>query len=297
VSCYHPLKAYRCADGGVVFNELSRHNITQTIELPCGRCTGCRLQHATDWSLRVMHEAQSWKQNCFITLTYARDKLPPNGSLDHRDIQLFLKKLREKYKGRKIRYYMCGEYGPLNARPHYHMCVFNKDFKKDRQAGQSESGQPFYESQELNELWTHGIATVQELNKKTAGYCARYIMKKRLGQDAETAYTTITQDGEMKQIKPEYAAMSLKPGIGYHWIKKYTRDVFPHDYVIHEGTKHQVPKYYNKIYARSNPDETEIIQWKRENARKANWQDNTDERLKVRETVHNAKIRNLKRTI
>lgn len=122
---------------------------------------------------------------------------------------------------------MCGEYGPLNQRPHYHACMFNVDFYDDRvPSGRSASGQLFYTSPTLEKLWGHGIVSVQDLTPETASYCARYIMKKALGQNSDSAYEDIDEDGVIVKRRPEYAAMSLKPGIGAKWFEKYSRDVF-----------------------------------------------------------------------
>ena len=77
MSCYHPIQAFRTRDG-VCFSELSRFDIVGRIELPCGQCIGCRMRRASDWELRVMHEASLWEENCFVTLTYGRDQLPPD---------------------------------------------------------------------------------------------------------------------------------------------------------------------------------------------------------------------------
>lgn len=293
--CYRPLKAFRTS-GGVVFTELKRDDHLGDIEIPCGQCIGCRLRRAQDWTLRVQHEASAWEANCFVTLTYARDRLPPMGSLEHRDFQLFMKRIRKATK-QKIRYYMCGEYGPKNLRPHYHACLFNIDFRADRIATEkSSSGYLMYESNQLTELWGHGKATVQDLVKQTAGYCARYIMKKQLGQAAETAYEYLDQEtGEIRQKKPEYAAMSLKPGIGATWFKKYQRDVFPHDFVVSEGVKHQVPKYYDKLIKRAKLQELDDIELARYRRAQDASADNTDQRRRDRETVQLAKVVNLKR--
>ena len=80
MSCYHPIAGFRTPHG-VVFSELRRHDILGSIEIACGQCIGCRMRRASDWALRVMHEASLWDENCFVTLTYGRDKLPPLGSL------------------------------------------------------------------------------------------------------------------------------------------------------------------------------------------------------------------------
>jgi len=278
-----------------VFAELGRHDILGSIELPCGQCIGCRMRRASDWSLRVMHEASQWSENCFVTLTYGRDKLPPNGSLEHRDVQLFFKRLRKHCK-RPVRFYMCGEYGPLHGRPHYHACLFNVDFRDDRvPSGRSASGELFYTSPTLERLWGHGIVSVQDLTPETASYCARYIMKKALGESAKTAYADVDADGVITQRRPEYAAMSLKPGIGATWFEKYRRDVFPHDFVVQNGQERQVPKYYDKLLKRSKAAFLDEVEFARHQRAKASAPDQTDERRQVRETVHLAKVSTLKR--
>ena len=212
MSCYNPIKAFRTTNG-VSFAKLRRDDHVGDIELPCGMCIGCRMRRASDWAMRVMHESQLWPENCFVTLTYARDALPPDASLCHEDFQLFMKRVR-KHFGRSVRFYMCGEYGPLNQRPHYHACLFNADFRDRIPAGKSESGELFYESDVLSKLWKHGRASVQDLTRQTASYTARYIMTKILGREAEAHYGV---------RRPEYNAMSLKPGIGAEWYRRYSR--------------------------------------------------------------------------
>lgn len=297
--CYHPITGYRTPTG-VVFSELKRHDIISRIDIACGQCVGCRMQRASDWELRVMHEASQYPENCFITLTYAPGNLPPNASLEHRDFQLFLKKLRLHHfqtTGQKLRFYMCGEYGETTQRPHYHACLFNIDFPDRIEAGKSKSGAMFYESDTLTKIWGLGRATVQPLVRETASYCARYIMKKVLGEQAKTAYTlTDPETGEMVQRRPEYAAMSLRPGIGHAWFKRYGNDVFPMDNVIANGERRKVPKYYDRLAKRNGRDLDEITH-KRELRGRAAAPDNTDERLAVKETVHLAKVKTLSRDL
>jgi hypothetical protein len=42
--------------------------------------------------------------------------------------------------------------------------------------------------------------------------------------------------------------MSLKPGIGEGWLRKWYNDVYPHDYIVHNGAKLRPPRYYDKKY-------------------------------------------------
>lgn len=245
-----------------------------------------------------MHEAQLHEQNCFVTLTYAPGNLPPLGSLDHGDFQLFMKRLRKRYGARKIRFYMCGEYGPENGRPHYHACLFNIDFRDRVYAGKSGSGQVFYSSQVLTELWGLGKCSVQPLTKETASYCARYIMKKVIGKDAPIAYSvTDPETGELKEVRPEYAAMSLRPGIGRGWFSRFHRDVYPHGFVVADGTKRPPPRYYDRLHQALDPAAADDLKHQRFLAARERHSDNTDERLAVRETVHLAQVNPLKRTL
>jgi len=294
LSCFSPIKGFRTSSG-VVFSELRRHDIIGDIEIPCGQCVGCRMRRAGDWATRCMHEASLWESNCFVTLTYARDALPPDGSLCYRDFQLFLKRLRKKGN---VRFYMCGEYGPVNLRPHYHACLFNVDFRSDRvMAGKSGSGFAFYESAELTALWGHGKCTVQDLTRQTAGYCARYIMKKQLGTGSPFFSEEVDEDGVIHTRVAEFSRMSLKPGIGAGWFKKYNSDVYRHDYVVVDGSKQRPPRYYDKLYDRIGGVEVDAIEFQRELDARKSASDNTPERRAVREAVFKAKISSLKRSL
>lgn len=255
------------------------------------------MRRASDWALRVMHEAQQWESSCFVTLTYGNGNLPSDSSLDHRDFQLFCKRLRKAAKNKTVRFYMCGEYGPLNARPHYHACLFNVDFADRVPSGKSASGELFYESAELTKLWGLGRCSVQDLTPETASYCARYIMKKALGEDAKTAYANVDDDGVIVQRRPEYAAMSLKPGIGAGWFAKYKRDVFPHDFVIDKGVKRSVPKYYDKLAKRADLPCLDDVEYARQVAARDAIADQTDERRRDREIVHLARVSTLNRNL
>lgn len=239
MTCYHPIDAFRTRDG-VVFSEKSRHDIIGDIRLPCGQCIGCRLRRARDWAVRIDHEARCWSNNCFVTLTYGRDKVPAGGSLDYRDFQLFMKRLRAHFKV-PVRFFMCGEYGPLNLRPHYHACLFNCDFSDKVVAGKSGAGAVFFNSPLLEKLWSHGRVSVQDLNSSTANYCARYIVDKVTGDAAEAHYSSVDSDGVLHRRVPEFCRCSLKPGIGSVWYDKFAGDVYPGDYVVQEGDKFAPP--------------------------------------------------------
>ena len=296
--CYHPIAAYQTVDGQVVFSERRYFDISRTLSLPCGQCVGCRLERSRQWAMRCLHEAKLHEKNCFITLTYNDASLPKDRSLHYRDFQLFMKRLRKKY-GANIRFYMCGEYGEKFDRPHFHACIFGFDFSDRQYWKQTGSGSKLFRSQELEKLWEYGFSSIGDVNFESAAYVARYIMKKVTGQGKHDQHYKFTdlETGEVLEKKSEFNKMSLKPGIGYEWFKKYKSDVYPHDYVVINGRKVRPPKYYDLKYSKESPYEWEEIQFKREQLAKANFEDNTDDRLLVKETITKARVNMLKREL
>lgn len=293
--CYSPLLAYQCMNGDVVFVERARHDIYRELSLPCGQCLGCRLERSRQWAMRCMHEASLYKNNAFVTLTYSDANLPDGGHLVYRDFQLFMKRLRKSIAPTEARFYMCGEYGPQLLRPHYHACLFNVDFADKVHFTNTSSGERLYTSEQLNKLWPFGFSTVGDVTFESAAYAARYCVQKVNGDLAKLHYLRFDDLGNPYQLTPEFNNMSRRPGVGAPWLEKWKSDVYPHDYVVVNGKKVQPPAFYNKIFKRENPDEYEIIQMEREANGRSHWADNTDARLKVREIVKEAQVRNLKR--
>jgi hypothetical protein len=193
---------------------------------------------------------------------------------------------------------MAGEYGENFGRPHFHACIFGHDFHDKKLWKRSSSGSMLYRSNDLELLWPFGYSSIGDVNFESAAYVARYIMKKVTGHNSKQHYTEIdSQTGEITTRKPEFNKMSLKPGIGFEWYKKYKSDVYPHDYVIIKGQKVRPPKFYDKKYKLDNPFEFDEILYKREINGKLNSEDNTMERLIVKEKVQNAKLQKLKRNL
>lgn len=237
-----------------------------------------------------MHE-----HNCLLLLTYAPEHLPPGGTLVRLHHQKFMRALRKK-TGKKIRFYMCGEYGHRFERPHYHTILFGHEFEDKKQYKMSPSGYPLYKSDTLTKLWGRGHADIAGVSLKTAQYVARYVMKKIMGEHAQDHYLKIdTETGECWPVIPEYTTMSLRPGIGYSWFQKYYADVFPDDYVIVDGQRRRTPRYYTNLLRRLDPDEYARIKEKRMQNMLKNAEDNTYERLSVREECKAIQLKKLER--
>lgn len=264
MKCYSPVTGYRKIDGynrktrkwAITFNvKEGYYNLRITV--PCGNCIGCRLEKSRQWSVRCMHESKSHKQNSFVTLTYNQDNLPSDGSISKTHIQLFLKRLRDKYG--ELRYLLCGEYGDLLSRPHYHAIIFGIEFD-DKKYHKTENGNKVYTSEILQKLWGKGYCLIGSVTEQSTGYVARYVTKKITGKKAEEHYS---------QLHPEFLMMSLKPGIGKKWLLENHKDVYPHDYVmIRPGVKCSPPKYYDTLYEKEFPEKFKLIKQKRKETAK-----------------------------
>lgn len=297
VSCVNPVPAYRTEQGDVVMVE--RGNISASLSLPCGRCIGCRVERARQWTMRVMHEASLYKENgsAFITLTYDEASVPADGSLRYRDFQLFLKRLRRRLAPRKIRFYMCGEYGDELGRPHYHAAIFNCDFSDDRVVWRDfGSGHVVYRSPLLESCWTLGHSSVGELTQESANYIARYVLKKVYGDLAARHYQVVDPEtGEVLWKVPEFTRMSNgggsgEGGIGARWFERWHADVFPHDRVIVRGRAVKPPRYYDVLHRRMDRLGDADVKERRSGAARLRWRDNTPERLKDKEIVTRARL-------
>ena len=287
--CYHPLKAYKLFSGEVVFIE--RGDVVASLSLPCGRCVGCRLERSRQWAVRCIHEAQMHPVNSFVTLTYDDEHLPLGGSLDYRDFQLFAKRLRKRLG--KFRYYMCGEYGEQTSRPHYHACLFGLDFP-DKKPIRSRDGRPYlFDSRILSDLWGLGLCSIGAVTFESAAYIARYVMKKQTGEAAKLHYRRVDSEGEVFYLTPEFAHMSLKPGIGDTWFSRFSSDVYPSDQVISNGRPAKPPRRYDILLDRKDFSLLEDIKYRRLVNGISRRADSTDERLAVREQVATARL-NLK---
>ena len=306
MACYKPLEAARLEDGSIVFN--ARVGQGDQLLLACGQCIGCRIDRSKTWAIRCMHESTLYEDNCFLTLTYDDDHLPDNGDLNYGHFQGFMKRLRKRFSDRKIRFYMCGEYGELNKRPHYHAILFNIDFPDKQKFFKTGANNIVYRSEILERLWPYGQSSIGSVTEQSAGYVARYVMKKILGRgndinpDTGRAFNAIYEringeTGEIKKVTPEFTRMSLKPGIGQDWFNKYFKDVYNDDAVVLEGgRKVKPPRYYDKKYELIDPDHMESIKQERVLKALKNWKDNTPERLAVKEIVQTRKVDKLIRT-
>jgi len=200
-----------------------------------------------DWGVRIAHEATLHDQCSFLTLTYNDESLPQNYSLDLRELQLFVKRLRKAIWPTRIRFFACGEYGDLHLRPHYHVIIFGYGFSDKTLWRKTDRGFLTYISPLLASLWPLGHSEIGTVNSKSGAYVARYALKKITGPPAGSHYQRLHPvTGQVCDVKPEFVTMSTKPGIGSGWFENWERDCFPSNFVMVDGEKMPVPKYYAK---------------------------------------------------
>lgn len=148
--------------------------------------------------LEEMSTAAVGGHSFFVTLTYNKENLPSDLSVHPQHLQLWLKRCRKRLTGYSLRFYGVGEYGDKSWRPHYHAAIFvvpHQSVKPDWS----------FVDEQLCEAWQgKGFVHIGTLTQASAGYIGGYVTKKM----------TKKEDERLNGRKPEFARMSLRPGIG-----------------------------------------------------------------------------------
>lgn len=169
----------------------TRPFVRGTAAYACGQCLPCRINRRRLWSSRLQLEASKHRLAAFVTLTYDPEHHPADGSLQPKDLTNWLKRLRQAIHPRRLRYYAVGEYGDLTWRPHYHAVLF---------------GVSPLETDLFRSTWQQGHVLALPLTPQSCSYVAGYVTKKMTSKD----------DTRLQGRVPEFARMSLRPGIGAH---------------------------------------------------------------------------------
>lgn len=129
--------------------------------------------------------------------------------LDYRDVQLFLKRLRKRIQNEKIRYFYCGELGPVHFRPHFHLLLWFEEEQTQQTIIQN-----------IRETWPFGRVDVSLSRGKSLSYVASYVNGNSyvpdlfrfrqtspkshhswyLGDEVFTSETKITQETDVKRL-------------------------------------------------------------------------------------------------
>ena len=270
MACQSPVDAWKSRDRNesglrsLVYSPVKGY-LDQHVKVPCGRCVFCRLELSRQWAVRAHHEASLYDQNCFITLTYRNEDLPPFRALDTVAPSDFMRRLRDKF-GKGIRSFGCAEYGEKFGRPHYHLALFNFDFP-DKEFFKRSLGNDLFRSKSLEELWPFGFSSVAGMSFESAAYIARYVTKKlSVSEYSSTAarerfinkhigYSSL-ESRKLEVVRPVEQGVCIpqQVGLGKPWFEKYWQDVYPSDEVIIRGRKMRPPRYYDRLLKLANPD-------------------------------------------
>lgn len=262
--CYHPLPAWKglgpSGDPQVAFGVAPPKGLTKfsTLEIPCGRCIGCRLDKSRQWAMRCVYEASLYEENSFVTLTYSPVHLPLDGSLVPFHLTDFFKRLRRRIEPRKVRFYACGEYGSLTRRPHYHAILFGylpDDIESEEVKSVDGTAKTIRHSKFLDDVWGFGHVSVGSVTFESCAYVARYFLKKVTGSAAAAHY------GERV---PEFSRMSRRPGIASVWFDRFRSDVTNTDTCLSRGHPCKPPRFFDKCLERLDAVLYERIKAQRE---------------------------------
>lgn len=223
------------------------------ITIPCGKCVSCLSEKRADWAFRLKNELRSATSAFFITITYSEENLPVmryqdeepvrlselsdtfgySPTLDKRDIQDFMKTLRNRYRKsyERVRYFITGEYGTETKRPHYHGLLFNMPI--DYYDARRKETLKEYVQERLGEIWNKGFVSLGSVTEASINYVAKYC---------------VTKQSEYPGIVQPFSLMSRRSGIGSNYLKSSYdyHKLGQRNYVNVNGYKKSMPRYYKE---------------------------------------------------
>lgn len=218
--------------------------------VPCGRCNACLVRSRMEWAFRLREEWHRSPSSFFVTLTYEDERMPIStsveystgalvydGSVNKRDVQLFMKRLRKSIDPVKLRYYLISEYGPDTLRPHYHFIAFLDALVS-----------PDYFDSHVRKCWPSPIVTVSSVTETRIKYVTEY---------------ALTRNSVPDRLAPNFRLVSRNPGIGASYVERMkdwhtgVDDMSKrYDLLDKDGFHCNMPRYYReKIYPADFLDE------------------------------------------
>lgn len=198
------------------------------IPTPCGRCPPCKKRRVDGWVFRLLQEDKVHSVAHFVTLTYdnAHVNISPNGfmTLCKSDFQKYMKRLRKLVPFTKLKYYVAGEYGSKNQRPHFHAIIFGCPKES-----------LFFDAWHV-EGSSIGDVHVGAVTGDSIAYCMKYIDKRG-----------IIPSHDRDDRVPEFSMMSKGLGANYltDAVVKYHNSDISRLYLTNPGG-HRIamPRYY-----------------------------------------------------
>lgn len=243
--CLHPVRIrnprYKPNSKNGGFPDIPSDPRLAYLNVPCGKCIGCKKRKANDWRFRLWKEWQSHDpRRChFVTFTFddehlesLRSELSEYKNSDNDVCRLAVRRFLERYRkyyGKSLRHWFITELGEETGRIHLHGVLMN--FK----TGSYFRDKFFVDIPRLRDIWSYGHIWVGWMNHKTINYITKYLTK-----------------FDSTDFKP---LMLCSPGIGRSYIT--SRTVRMHvDYddgqgmffvTTSNGFKVALPRYYRKF--------------------------------------------------
>lgn len=193
---------------------------TNPVEVPCGHCTGCKLDKRKRLGIQVYHEAQMTDYKCMATFTYSEEFNP--GVIVKEDMQKAIKRMRNPPNSLDFKYLVAGELGDNTRRPHFHMAILGHDFRGG--PGVVELGKDQYMNDQLTRIWGMGAVHIVPLTIERCMYVAAYVQKK-LGEEGWHNHSN---------------------NMGRAWLDKYWEDIVRAGCIIINDQRHPIPPAYFK---------------------------------------------------
>lgn len=215
----------------------------------CGKCRACRINAQREKKVRICHEAENWRDKCFLTLTYDPEK-HDDQNLVKKDLQDFLKRLRRFIEPDKIKYFASGEYGESERHhAHYHLIIFGLNMYDKRVFSEHHHNLARDIWYVKCKAWDKGFVSVAPFNEARANYVAKYVIDKLNGREADKWYHGRT---------PEFCLTSQ--GLGLSWLKEHA-PLLKEEGFIRQGKKRvPLPRYYqDKLFPK---DSYRNIDWR-----------------------------------
>lgn len=205
----------------------------------CGYCLPCKKNKMLEWSIRARHELMYHDKCMFITLTYNyknlrvnKETIPYNkhdkcGTLHQEDVQLFLKRLRQQIKPKKIKYIYSAEYGDLHWRPHYHMIIYGIN-------------ETIVSQEKLRKIWGKGFVDVSPLDvtDNAIQYVLGYVRKKLPNKEIKDFLFSRNH-----RIAPY---MRASKGIGKQYVQRHMKYLSKTMKTAYRNGQYAIPRYYVK---------------------------------------------------
>lgn len=213
---------------------LSPVYLRKDLVVDCGKCYECRFKTSRFWTFRLLCELSTSPLSLFVTLTFD-DAYNVSNNLDKRDVQLFIKRLRKRLKGRSIKYFAVGEYGEESFRRHYHLILFNVYFGDD---------------DIIRDCWYYGNVDIAPVEQGSLNYVTGYVNKK-IG-DADIDY-------EELGYTPPFRLSSKNLGIDY--LRSNYEFYLKHGCFYFNGKPFPLPRIYREKLGLivDNPDYQELV--------------------------------------